>query len=614
MSIIRKIIIAVIILIIATVAGLNAWAYAQRDRQAAADDNQVVPVELQPTDPQLLNELQKKNVDKEYVSLIRDYGVGENKNPYTITYQDTKSGKQYSIIEPLPQTDSDGDKLHPEWFIDSKNGLFYNISNDHAFNNLFFAEVNALQTTIVIVNDQPDGRRTGDTLRLTPEIFLDGKEITAKSAVPVLLGTDPLNENYHNNVLMWDYGIAKRYERMIEGSFQGYWQFDSNPGGDVRIQYNQTGDFTLKLGEYATAEDVEDVPHDVFSGAEYPFIVNDSDTFYPEAGSYVDGWAACYITNGTDWASILANAGTHRGETDAYYAGTRIIAYTSSGVFRACYRGIYVFPTGSLPDDATISAATFSVRGASKTDGLSTSPLMNIYSSAPAADNTLANSDYSTLGTTAFSASIAYADYSTAGYNDFELNASGIANINLDDNSRFGIRDPTYDVGATTPNWVSGATSYMTTYFVEQGEGYEPKLVVEYSTGTPEGDNDPSTHAFGIIDLSSHSATGMIFNFQNTGTVAIDGAISGTDAVGGDDTWTLSDTATPGSNTYGMKAGTDTNYDTIVKKNSPYNYLVENLPVSNNQTWGIDLYLPTAAPNYDAQIMSANVTIIVTQH
>jgi hypothetical protein len=45
-------------------------------------------------------------------------------------------------------------------------------------------------------------------------------------------------------------------------------------------------------------------------------------------------------------------------------------------------------------------------------------------------------------------------------------------------------------------------------------------------------------------------------------------------------TWTLLDTATPGENIYGLKAGlddADDTFDVIVKKTATYNTLVSNL-------------------------------------
>ena len=142
---------------------------------------------------------------------------------------------------------------------------------------------------------------------------------------------------------------------------------------------------------------------------------------------------------------------------------------------------------------------------------------------------------------------------------------------------------------------------------------YNPPLLNIVYIVNPTASNAPDSHSFGILDLSAHTATGMIFNLTNTGGVAIDVNISGQDLTGGDDTWTLSDTATPGSNTYGLLAGISS-YNVTVKKNSPFIILITNLATSANQTWGLDLYMPTGTPGYDGQVMSGNTTLIITAH
>jgi len=73
-------------------------------------------------------------------------------------------------------------------------------------------------------------------------------------------------------------------------------------------------------------------------------------------------------------------------------------------------------------------------------------------------------------------------------------------------------------------------------------------------------------------------------------------------------TWTLSDTATPASNVYGLKAGLDGgSYNIIVKKNSPFNDLVTSLADSGTQDWGLQLLAPTAFS--DGALKTGTVTL-----
>ena len=78
-------------------------------------------------------------------------------------------------------------------------------------------------------------------------------------------------------------------------------------------------------------------------------------------------------------------------------------------------------------------------------------------------------------------------------------------------------------------------------------------------------------------------------------------------------TWTLSDTATPGADTYGLRAGLegDTGYTIIVKKNALYNTLVSNLPSLGTQQWGLELLSPTLFS--DGVQKSGTVTLTATQ-
>lgn len=77
--------------------------------------------------------------------------------------------------------------------------------------------------------------------------------------------------------------------------------------------------------------------------------------------------------------------------------------------------------------------------------------------------------------------------------------------------------------------------------------------------GEPSISNTPNSKGFGILEVGTSATTGFeYFTITNNGTVTVDVTIQGTHATGGiDDVWTLSDTATPDTNTYGLKASTD---------------------------------------------------------
>lgn len=449
---------------------------------------------LMVTDNHTKSLMTEQGIDTDYVELVQDYGralttakkdaksanpLTKNKpdpTPYARTYQDKVSGKFIMEIQQLPMVNASGVKVNAAW---NYSGEIFT-----AGANQFTASVNGNNTTLTVTNDQPTGIKSGATLKTSPTLYLNGKAVSPKSATPTLLATDPVNENYANNTLVWDYGICKRYLRLIEGSILGRWEFTDNPKGDIRIVYNQSGDFKLKLGQYASDSDTETIPSKIFDSAEYPFTVGDSQTFYPDAhaeSTSVDGYVYQSSTN-VDWSALIADVGSAFNDSaTTTYMGE--VAGTTTDKWNILYRAIYLFDTSGLDDSAIISAATLSLRGQGKFSGNAVAyPNMNIYSSNPASNTELAAGDYDSLGSTAFSTAITYANWlTTTTFNDFALNASGLAAITVSGVSKFGTRSPNYDVAASAPTWVSSDSSNLRAWSSEKGAGYKPKLVVTYT-------------------------------------------------------------------------------------------------------------------------------------
>lgn len=134
----------------------------------------------------------------------------------------------------------------------------------------------------------------------------------------------------------------------------------------------------------------------------------------------------------------------------------------------------------------------------------------------------------------------------------------------------------------------------------------------------PEITNSPGSKGYGILEVNTTSATAInFFTIENTGSGAVDITVHATDLTGGNDTWDLSDTATPGENIYGLKAGLDDDddlFDVVVRESEAYNELVNNLAESATQDWGLKLYMPTSVTDYDGQQMSATLTLVCSAH
>ena len=224
-------------------------------------------------------------------------------------------------------------------------------------------------------------------------------------------------------------------------------------------------------------------------------------TVYPSPGVTVDGTALRGVdpTIGEAWGTIRDGAGT---AVQTSSSATEVIRIRSSDVsgWRFLMRAIYLFDTSALTSGATITAGVMSIYGQSKTDNLAVTPNLNVYTSTPASDTTLANGDYSQIGTTAqCDTPVTYAGFNTGGYNDFSFNATGLGNISKTGISKFGIRNANYDVANSAPTFTAGTASFFEAYFSDNaGTTNDPKLVITYSTST----NYPITASVGAFTLT----------------------------------------------------------------------------------------------------------------
>jgi hypothetical protein len=196
-------------------------------------------------------------------------------------------------------------------------------------------------------------------------------------------------------------------------------------------------------------------------------------TVYPTIAGYVDAG------NGlnTDWATLIASAGGRNGENSDLYV--EILSTATTNQWSYCIRTKLSFDT-SVIGGGTINSAILSVYGSHKSDEISITPDINIYS-AGGSGTVLANSDYESMGTTPFSTTITYAGFSATGWNDFVLNAAGLAAISKTGYSIFGLRHAKYDVAASAPVWSSNKTSDVT--MVGRNGVNRPKLIIDYELG-----------------------------------------------------------------------------------------------------------------------------------
>ncbi|MFC1908176.1 hypothetical protein ACFLWT_02090 [Chloroflexota bacterium] len=137
------------------------------------------------------------------------------------------------------------------------------------------------------------------------------------------------------------------------------------------------------------------------------------------------------------------------------------------------------------------------------------------------------------------------------------------------------------------------------------------RITVHYTPPPPDISNTPTSYAFGTLATSSTTETGLThFTVTNNSAFSINITITGTSMAGGT-TWTLDDTATPGTDTYGLNAGLEGGSYNIIVKNSAGNALVSGLGASGTQRWGLQLLAPTVFTG--GGLNTGTVTLTATQ-
>lgn len=217
----------------------------------------------------------------------------------------------------------------------------------------------------------------------------------------------------------------------------------------------------------------------------YPLIFLDTATFNPASGanSPVDGRAARNGVNQT-FANIRAGAGVSANNT-ASSDGPYLFSTGTTDQYDTLIRFFTLFNTATLTADATISAAVISFYGSDKANG-NGSPAFHVAAATPAANDSIAASDYGNVGSTSFG-NVAYASYSTSAYNDITLDANGRANISKTGISKFS-EQLSWDILNDTTGlvWAGGAESY-TLFNTADAVSNNPKLVVTYTLPTVTG-------------------------------------------------------------------------------------------------------------------------------
>jgi hypothetical protein len=150
----------------------------------------------------------------------------------------------------------------------------------------------------------------------------------------------------------------------------------------------------------------------------------------------------------------------------------------------------------------------------------------------------------------------------------------------------------------------------------------DPTVTITVSALTIAITNTEDTWAIGPVEVDAtayfsadNSQDDNYSQIENTGNVAEDIEIQGTDFEGGAYDWTLA--AAAGDQTYSLYAnseGAPTVYDVEVKSSS-YNDLTTNLTATDTYDWSMKFTAPSAFNGSDAGAnKTATVTLVASQH
>lgn len=208
-------------------------------------------------------------------------------------------------------------------------------------------------------------------------------------------------------------------------------------------------------------------------------------TFFPAAGANdpVDGYFERNATNEL-FTTIRNGSGDSSSNTDTQVNAPRLVSGSTNNRFSLLRRPAFVFDTSTISSGDTVSAATLSIFGSGKANSLG-SPDIHVAGAVLAANDTVAFGDFVNTPHTSFG-SMTYAAWANA-YNDFVLNASGIAAINKGAaaRSKFSLQLDWDINNSFTGSWVSGVATHFGVIFADTAlTTSDPKLVVTHAAET----------------------------------------------------------------------------------------------------------------------------------
>lgn len=305
--------------------------------------------------------------------------------------------------------------------------------------------------------------------------------------------------------------------------FKPFQIWDSSVGIDARNVQEISATFeTVSANSYRLTKQL---PQSFFdANPVYPVYTDTISTFYPNPdaeSTSVDGYVWRNSVDET-WSAIHdASAGTFAGD-DLSALNVNLSTSGTSNQWDRMGRGFLLFDTSSITDNDVIDSATFSIDGDGGTDGFNQSGCL--VDSTPASNTSIVAGDYDQLGTTLYADCLDLGSWSTSSYNNFSLNATGLAAITTTGVTKFGWRLSS-DRENSAPTWTANTDADASPHSADvAGTSVDPKLVIvhhefNYSPGVPtslevESKTNPT-------DVNDHTPEfSAIYNDQNGGDYA----------------------------------------------------------------------------------------------
>lgn len=262
---------------------------------------------------------------------------------------------------------------------------------------------------------------------------------------------------------------------------------------------------------------VKEIPRAFFDAATFPVYTDVTDTLYSSSSDCRAGRTGVNEA----WSTIRGGAENTQSDTFAFdsVAGVRW-SFPSGTQWTTILRSWFPFDTSSIPDTDTIIAATSSIKGQEVLDNATIDQSLSLV-------NGPTDCDYASFGTTQYDSSdIAWGSLSASSYNDFALNAAGLAAINKLGTTNLGYRT-SGDRSGTEPAHpgagISARDDFVGYYSEQGGTSEDPKLVIEHLPPPPSvtttdatGVTTSSATLGGILNIGGYAEAGVLFNYGTT--------------------------------------------------------------------------------------------------